>query len=118
MTEDPHSTEAPPDDPPAPRRRQGDVVLDALLLRYDQDQVAAQTRHADEQRYRDEQREATRRVELQLAELGQAVKAGARVGSFLALLVLILVLLLAQSRGLDAGKAAEAAGALVGGAAS
>lgn len=117
MHED-HDAEAPPDEPPAPRRRQGDVVLEALLLRYDQDQIAAAARHGAEDRYRDEQREATRCLELQLAELGQAVKAGARVGTFLAALVLILVLLLAQSRGLDAGKAAEAAGALVGGAAS
>jgi hypothetical protein len=114
MHED-HNAEAPPDEPPAPRRRQGDVVLEALLLRYDQDQIAAAARHSAEDRYRDEQRDTTRRLELQLAELGQAVKAGARVGTFLAALVLILVLLLAQSRGLDAGKAAEAAGALVGG---
>jgi hypothetical protein len=114
MHED-HDAEAPPDDPPAPRRRQGDVVLEALLLRYDQDQLAAAARHGDEQRYRDEQREATRRMELQLAEVAHILSGATKAGVLLLLLVVLLVLLLAQSRGLDAGQAAEAAGALVGG---
>lgn len=117
MHED-HDAEAPVEDQPAPRRRAGDVVLEALLLRYDQDQLAAAARHGAEERHREEQREAARRLELQIAQLAHTLQTATRAGVLLVLLVVLLVLLLAQSRGLDVGEAAEAAGALVGGAAS